>query len=191
MVMVSTGSIKGQSRWNISAGANLSHMCEKTYYGHYGWGAGGFLAGGYEISFNGHWSLLPQVELSYVDNGAILNVDYNEKHHYNLDWRQSLSAVIPVTAAFRFRISEVTGMRISVGPYFQEALLVRKYDKSGDRKETTSVEFIDRLNLGMLGEVAVETGDHFAYTLSTRYPFLKETWSKKTLTMSLGVRYYF
>lgn len=190
MVLVTTFSLNGQNRWNISAGANVSHMMGR-YFGHYGWGAGGFLAGGYEINFNEHWSLMPKLELSYVNNGAILKSPYSEP--YKLDWRESLSAVVPVTAAFRFRIAGTTGMRISAGPYLQDALLVRKYDKSGDRKETMGLHayLINRFNFGMLGEVAVETGDHFAYTLSARYPLLKKTWSRKTLTMSLGFRYYF
>lgn len=192
MLLISTSSMSGQNRWNISVGANVSHMCEKLYYEEqYGWGAGAFVAGGYEINFSKHWSLMPQLELSYVDNGAKLDVAFLDKKQNNLSWRGSLSAVIPVTAAFRFKFSETTGMRISAGPYIQEALLVRKYDDEGIRKVNDGVRFIDRMNFGVLGEVAVETGNHFAYTLSARYPFLKETWSRKTLTMSVGVRYSF
>lgn len=191
-VLSTASSVSGQNRWNISAGANVSHMCEKLYYGeHYGWGAGAFIAGGYEINFSEHWSLMPQVELSYVDNGAKLDVASLDKVQNNLSWRGSLSAAVPVTAAFRFRLSGTTGMRISAGPYLQEALLVRKYDDYGDRKVNDGVRFIDRLNFGVLGEAAVETGRHFAYTLSARYPFLKETWSRQTFTMSIGVRYSF
>lgn len=184
--------VLGSNRWNVTCGANISHMCYKVSYDHqYGWGMGGFIGGGHEVNFNAHWSLMPQLEMSCVDNGAILHVEYNDKYLNRYVWRSSLNAVIPVTAGFRLDMSENIQMKISAGPYIQETLLLRKYDAEGERKVFTGTKFMDRMNFGLQGEIQVETGSHLAYTINARYPLLQEVWSRQTLTMSLGVRYYF
>ena len=46
-------------------------------------------------------------------------------------------------------------------------------------------------NLGIMGEVAVETGNHFSYFYRMQYPFLKDKVDSKVMTMSLGVAYTF
>lgn len=186
-------SAQPQNRWSIYGGGSLSHLCEDVlfYTDDYGWGGGAFLGGGYEINFTPHWSLTPQVELAYMDNGAKLDIpDFNA--YLNRDsWRDAWSVSIPVMAGFRFGLSNHVGMKVSAGPYLYQAFASRQYQYGTTRKESAHGSFSDNFNIGVIGEVAVETGRHFSYMFRTQYPFLKETWSRKTITLSLGVRYSF
>lgn len=186
-VVISFGAV-AQNRWNVYAGGTLSHLCEKPWSGSYGWGGGALLGGGYEINFDPHWSLTPQIEVSYVNNGASLSgSDYGGKYANSL---RTWSVNIPVIAGFRFPLSEAVGLRFGVGPYLQQAFWGRVHD-SNNREISPSGNFSKRFNVGVLGEAAVETGSHFSYFFRTQYPFLKEGWIRKTINLSLGVRYTF
>ena len=68
-ILCMVGLISGnaaENRWHVYGGANLSHNTESLYEGSYGWGAGGFLGGGYEINFSKYVSLSPQLEINYI-----------------------------------------------------------------------------------------------------------------------------
>lgn len=186
-VAISFGAV-AQNRWNVYAGGTLSHLCEKPWSGSYGWGGGALIGGGYEINFNPHWSLTPQIEVSYVDNGASLSgSDYGVKYANIL---KTWSVNIPVIASFRFPLSEAVGLRFGAGPYLQEAFWGRVHD-AHNKEISASGNFSKRFNIGVIGEAAVETGSHFSYFFRTQYPFLKEGWIRKTINLSLGVRYTF
>ena len=193
-VVASSGAF-AENRWSVYAGGSLSHKCDKAYWGNdklnYGWGGGAFIGGGYEINFNSHWSLSPQLELSYNNNGAYLNIkdwDFYGNHWEN---KEFLTVNIPVVASFRFPLGESVGLRVGAGPYIQEALYGRQYKPQTNEKERMSGAFIRRFNVGVIGEVAVETGRHLSYMVRVQYPFLKEGWIKNTLILSAGIKYSF
>ena len=183
-----------ENRWNVYAGGSLSHSCEKIVYGNdktLNWGGGAFLGGGYEINFNSHWSLTPQLQLSFVNNGATFNdknLNFYQNHHL---WRETFSIDIPVIASFRFSVSNGVGLRFGAGPYIQEALAGKQFKYDTDQKENMSASFAYRFNVGIIGEAAVETGNHLSYFFRTQYPFLKEGWVRKIITLSVGVGYTF
>lgn len=180
------------SRWSVYAGANMSHFFERPLvaesYDKYGFG--GFLGGGYDFRFTPHWSLTPQVEIAYIDNGAKLS-DKSLKEYQFSGWRDSWNLMVPVVASFRFNVSEKVGLRIGAGPYIQYAFAAREYNPFTLEKVKCSGSIGTRFNFGTIEEIAVETGRHFSYMLRFQYPFLKETWTRKTLTVSLGVKYSF
>lgn len=183
-----------QNRWNIYAGGSISHLCEKPWVNSdksYGWGGGAFIGGGYEINFNSHWSLTPQLEIAYQNNGATLSSKELSFYANHANWQSIWSVNIPVVASFRFPVSDNVGLRIGVGPYLQGAIAGRQYQNDSDKKDAMSGSFSNRFNVGVLGEFAVETGSHFSYMFRTQYPFLKEGWVRKTISLSVGVRYSF
>ena len=89
LMLVIAFQLDARNRFMVQAGGNVSHYCEtpimsldKTY----GWGWGGFVGTGYEINFNRHWSLTPQVELAYINNGARLSWPKDSPFHRNAQW---------------------------------------------------------------------------------------------------------
>lgn len=187
-------SVKAEHRWTVYGGGNLSHLCESPWVSSdktHGWGGGAFLGGGCEINFNSHWSLTPQIEVSYINNGASLSskeMSFYDRHALCLEtWNLN----IPVIASFRLPVGKQTGLRFGAGPFLQESLAGRAYKYGTDKKENISGNFERRLNVGIMGEAAVETGSHLSYFFRTQYPFLKEGWVKKTITLSVGIKYTF
>ncbi len=181
-----------QNRWNVAAGGSISHRTCKLFDGYsIGWGGGAFLNGGYEFNFTKNWNLTPQIEIEYIDNGAIIkNKLYNET--IRSDWRDFWNIKIPVIASFRFNTSDFIGFRFGVGPYFQESLSGRCYGyKSDKHKVKMHGSFQQCFNVGIQGEAAVETGKHLSYMFRVNYPFAKENWMGETITLSLGIRYSF
>ena len=184
-----------QNRFMVQAGANVSHYCQtplmsldKTY----GWGVGGFVGAGYEVNFNQHWSLTPQVELAHINNGAMLSWPKDRPFYRNAEWLDMWTVNVPVLAGFRFNLDKNAGLKFSIGPYALKAFSIRQYGQDGTTKgappqRRATAEF----NFGLMGEIAVEPGNHFSYLFRTQYPFLTESWTKRTLTLSLGVRYSF
>ena len=98
---------------------------------------------------------------------------------------------IPVVASYRFSVGKATALRIGAGPFFQESLSGKCYANGTDTKTNLSGTFADRFNLGAMGEIAIHTGNHLSYMLQVQYPFLKEGWIRKTMTLSAGIRYSF
>lgn len=185
---------QAQNRWNIYAGGSISHLCEIPWVSSdksYGWGGGAFIGGGYEINFNSRWSFTPQLEIAYHNNGATLSSKYLSFYANHANWQSVWSVNIPMVASFRFPVSDNVVLRIGAGPYLQEAIAGRQYRNGSDKKESMSGSFSNRFNVGVHGEVAVETGRHFSYMFRTQYPFLKEGWVRKTISLSVGVRYSF
>lgn len=183
-----------QNRWNITAGGSISHQTYELFDGYsVGWGGGAFLNGGYELNFNKNWSLTPQIEIEYINNGAIIkNKLINDISHSS--WRDFWNLKIPVIASFRFKTSDFVGFRFGVGPYLQESLAGRKYKyirTEEKEKESLHGSFQNRFNVGIQGEAAVETGNHLSYMFRVNYPFAKENWMGETITLSLGIRYSF
>lgn len=187
-------SVNAQNRWNIYAGGSISHLCEKPWISSdksYDWGGGAFVGTGYEINFDSHWSFTPQLELAFVNNGAILNSKEYGFYWNHALWMTSWNLNIPLMASFRFPISDKVKIRFGAGPYLQEALAGRHYKNNTEEKEKMSGDVGDRFNVGVIGETAIETGSHFSYMFRTSYPFLNEGWTRKTITLSLGIRYSF
>lgn len=183
-----------QNRWNVYAGGSISHYCSKPWMSSdksYSWGGGAFLGAGYEVNFNSHWSLTPQVEFMFDNNGATLDSKENSFSSNHESWLQTFNFNIPLIASYRFAISKNAGLRLGVGPYLQYTLAGRRYKYNSDIKENIRGGFGDRINVGILGEAAIETGSHFSYMFRVHYPFLKEGVVKKTLVLSLGVGYSF
>jgi len=131
------------------------------------------------------------LELAYNNNGASLSSKELGFYANHANWHSIWSINIPIIASFRFPVSDNVGLRIGTGPYIQEAIAGRQYRNDSEKKETMSGSFSNRFNVGVIGEVAVETGKHFSYMFRTQYPFLKEGWERKTISLSVGVRYSF
>lgn len=191
-----------QNRWYVYAGGSISHLCEtplaatdKTY----GWGGGAFIEGGYEINFNPHWSLTPRLQFSFDDNGATLS-SHNESFFNNhAAWKNCWSTSIPVIASYRLCLADNVRLRIGTGPYVQTVIGGKRYVGIHDSdimssfvyKESLSGAFNQRFNIGVAGEVAIETGNHLSYMLRAKYPFIKKGWLMNTLTLSAGIGYAF
>lgn len=195
ILFISALSASANGRWKVCAGASVSHFCEKSFYNskriNYGWGGGAFIGGGYEVEFTAHWSLTPQLELSYNDNGARLHNENNTFYQNNMDWAEYLTLNIPVIVSFRFPISDKIGLKFGAGPCLKEGLYGRRYKIGSDIKEEMSGSIDRRFNVGIVGEAAVETGKHLSYMLRVQYPFLKEGWIRNTIVLSAGVGYSF
>lgn len=186
-------STAAQNRWNITAGGSISHNTSKMFDGYSsGWGGGAFIGGGYEINFTSNWSLNPQIEINYINNGNVVKDKTTNEKYYSA-WGDFWNLNIPVIASFRFPVSDNLGIRFGVGPYLQESLAGRKYKylRSNEEKESLHGSFQNRFNVGIQGEAAVETGNHFSYMFRVNYPFAKENWMGKIITLSLGIRYSF
>lgn len=185
---------RAENRWNVYAGGSISHYCSTPWISSdksYGWGGGAFLGGGYEVNFDSHWSLTPQVEFMFDNNGATLDSKENSFYANHESWQQTFNFNIPVVASFRFSVSDNVGLRFGAGPYLQYTLAGRRYKYDTNEKENIKGGFGDRINVGILGEAAVETGKHLSYMLRVHYPFLKEGVVKETVVLSVGVRYSF
>jgi hypothetical protein len=194
LALTTSGVVNAQNRWHVYAGGSISHLCEKPLFGSdqsYGWGGGAFLGGGYEINFNSHWSLSPQLEFAFNNNGATLNSKEFSFYNNHSEWRSTWSVNIPVIASFRFPVSDTANLRFGAGPYLQEGLAGRRYKYDTNEKENLTGNAGNRFNVGAIGEVAVETGSHFSYMFRVQYPFLKEGWIRKTINLSVGVNYSF
>lgn len=198
-----------QNRWNIYAGGSISHY-QGGYFKwdaegntNFDWGGGAFLGGGYEVGLNNRFSLTPAIELSFTDNGAYYNKTGlpaydpfgNDKSGI---WSSAWAINIPITAGFRIPLNDMVRFKIDAGPYLSEAFSVKHYAKVGgtnenpiiQKKKSTS-DFGQDFQIGIIGGVAVETGNHFSYFFRTQYPFLKDRWSSKTITLAIGVKYAF
>jgi len=183
-----------QNRWNIYAGGSISHLCETPWVSSdksYGWGGGAFIGGGLEINFTPNWSLTPQLDLCYVNNGATLSSAEMGFYANHANWLETWNLQIPVIASFRFAVNESVKLRIGAGPYFQTTFAGRHYKYDSDQKESIHGSIADRINVGAAGELAVEPGNHFSYFFRTQYPFLNEGLVRKTITLSFGVKYHF
>lgn len=191
-----------QNKWNVYAGGSISHLCETPLAGTdktYGWGGGAFIGGGYEINFNPHWNVTPQLELSFDNNGATLSSENESFFNNHAAWKSYWSLSIPVMAAYRFRVADKVGLRIGAGPYLQTVMWGKGYASIYDSdsmvstvyKESLSGTFDHRFNVGVAGEVAIESGNHFSYMVRAKYPFIKKGWLMKTLTLSVGIGYSF
>lgn len=196
-MVLSLGAV-AQNHWNVYAGGSIAHKCERKserfqmYKDYpYGWGGGAFLGGGYEIGFNSHWNLTPSIEFEFVNNGAIRNVEWVSFYGNHVDWQSNWNLNIPVIAAYQCDLSKKLGLRIGVGPYLQESLAGRRYKYNSEDKEAMTGNFSNRFNVGFQGEIGIDTKNHFSYMFRARYPILKEGWIRKTLVLSLGVKYSF
>lgn len=180
-----------ENRWNVTVGGSISHLTPKTYGGYsFGWGGGALVAGGYEINFTSHWSLNPQLEFSFINDGATLRHNGN-KVGLGYDARKFLNLDIPVIASFRVPLNNGINFRIGAGPVLQESLAGWGKDPATNKNASLHSDFAHRFNIGVQGEVAVETGRHWSYLAAVRYPFAKENWMGETLTLSVGLRYSF
>ncbi|MDE6792949.1 MAG: PorT family protein [Muribaculaceae bacterium] len=189
-----TLSSHAQNRWKVYGGGSISHLCEKPWLnsdGSYRWGGGAFVGCGYEINFNSRWSLSPQLEFAFSDNGAYLSSDKAGSYNRYANWKSIWSLNIPILVNFRISISDMVKFRIGLGPYLQEALVGRQYNPITEKRESMSGNFGNRFNVGPMGEVAVETGNHLYYMFRTQYPVLKEGWVRKTICLSIGIGYSF
>lgn len=183
-----------ENNWNATIGGSISHLCEKPFVSsdqNYNWGGGAFLGAGYEINFNSHWSLTPQIEFNYINNGATLSSEELSFYANHKNWMNLFSVNIPLIASYRFNLCESSGLRIGVGPYIQECLYGQHFALNSNLKESMSGSFTKRFNLGLQGELAFEAKNNISYMFRSQYTLLNEGWIRKTLNLSLGVRYTF
>lgn len=189
-----TLSSNAENRWDVYAGGSISHLCEKPVIGSdksYGWGGGAFLGAGYEISFDSRWSLRPQLEVSFINNGATASskeLTFYQRHSQSL---QTWNINIPVLANYRLPLSSEIGLRFGAGPILQESVAGRGYEPGKENRVNLSGTFANRFNIGILGEAGIETGPHLSYFVRAQYPFLKEGWTRKTITLSAGIGFKF
>lgn len=187
-------SSNAQNRWNIHAGGSISHLCESPLMSSdktYGWGGGAFVGGGYEVNFNPHWSLTPQVDIAFNNNGATLSSP-EQNFYFNHDqWLSTWNINIPIIASYRFAIADDTKLRFGAGPYLQYGFAGRHYKYDSDEKERLCGIFSKRINVGVTAEAAIETGSHLSYFLRVQYPFLKKGWVRNTIVISAGIGYSF
>lgn len=183
-----------KNRWNVYAGGSINHLCETPWLGSdrtYGWGGGAFAGAGFEINFNSHWSLTPMLQFDFNDNGATLSSPEMGEPYCKGSWQNVWSFNIPILANFRFPVSEFVGLRFGAGAFMQYAMAGRYVNLSTLEHEDMHGIFAERINVGPLGEIAVETGNHLSYMIRAHYPILKEGWVRKILTLSLGIQYSF
>ena len=150
-----------ENRWNATVGGSISHFTPKTYGGYsFGWGGGAFIAGGYERNFTPHWSLNTQLELAFVNDGATLRYK-GDKVGLGNSARMFYNMNIPVIASFRFPLNNNINFRVGAGPVVQGCMAGWGKDQAN---KTVSLHgsFGHRINIGVLGEVAVETGRHWS-----------------------------
>lgn len=197
-----------KNRWSVRAGVNLSHICADTNPWDYstmtpvpasasfGWGAGAMFGGAYDIRFNRTWSLTPGLEIQYIDNGGKKyggyydNMTDDKSRDRNAFVMHSWNVVVPVLMNMRAPISRSVGFRVGAGPYVSEAFSARAYNVNG-KMEDFGGDFGHYFDFGLMGEMAVETGNHFSYFYRLQYPLLKDHIHHRTLTMSLGLSYTF
>lgn len=183
--------MQAENRWNVAIGGNISHKNINTYWGTTSdWGGGAFLNAGYEINFNSHWSLNPQIEFDYINNGAYVKSYLPDSKYYD-DWREAWNVNLPVICSFRFPLSDWIKLRVGVGPRFQESIAGRKYNLDLNKKVAWHDGVLHRFNIGIQGEIAVETGNGLSYLFRMAYPFARENWMGETFTLSVGIRYSF
>lgn len=196
-----------QNRWNIYAAGSIAHDCGGYFDWNadgntgFNWGGGALLGSGYELNFNKHWSLTPSLEFSYTDNGAYYNKTGKPAYSLSPDspniWSGSWAVNVPITAGFRFPIGEKLNLKIDAGIYLSEAFHVTHFVNTGNadkpilKKQKAKSDFGNDFQLGYIGGVALETGNQFSYFFRTQYSLLSDRWSSSTLTLSLGIKYYF
>ncbi len=195
-----------ENRWSIYGGGSISHLCRQgrvfkgisndgifqwTKIGKYGWGGGAFIGAAYDIRFNRHWSISPQLELSFINNGATNSDESLNGLDKHWDWMEIWSLDIPIMVNYRFRISENTDFRLGAGCILQNTLSVTCYNMFGNKETTSQGSFEERTNIAAGMELAVEPGRHFSYFFRGNYPPLRYRWNTRTLTLSLGLRYTF
>lgn len=203
----SNGKVK--NRWSVHVGINMSHYCSDAVMwdtgtnellfrnARFGWGAGAMIGANYDIRFNKNWSLTPGVDIQYIDNGAAYHSScYKDMPEAHLPFRRanevhSWNITIPVLMNMRAPISDKVGFRVGVGPYLSETFYASAYKYYTHDLTNYDGGFGTYFNLGIMSEVAVETGNHFSYFYRMQYPFLKDKVDSKVMTMSLGVAYTF
>ena len=206
MTMIGLSSY-AENRWNIYAAGSLTHDCGGYFYWNadgntnFNWGGGAILGGGYELNFNKSWSFSPAIEISYTDNGAYYNKTGEPAYsiHRNAEdiWTGSWAVNIPLTAGFRFPVSDAVRLKIDAGAYLSEAFHVKHFVNTGTneqpelKKKKVSPHIGEDFQVGVIGGVAVETGSHMSYFFQTRYPLLDKRWSTANITLSLGIKYSF
>ncbi len=182
------------NRWQVYGGAGVSHFCETPLLGSdrtYGWGGGAFVGGAYRVFLDKHWTLSPGLEFSFMNNGASLSSNDMSFAYNHANWLDTWNINIPILASFGLSVTEQVGVRFGAGPYLQYTLSARQYASDSNMKESLSGSFSRRFNVGIIGEIAVETGKHLSYFFRPQYPFLNEGWIRKTITLSFGVGYAF
>lgn len=198
-----------KNRWSVHAAVNLSHKCIEPILwntstnelifrnARFGWGVGAMIGANYDIRFNRTWSLTPGLDIQYVNNGAEIHSScYDDIPQTNLPFRRanvihSWNITIPVLMNMRAPISRKVGFRVGAGPYLTETFYAQSYIYFSDKMTDYNGGFGTYFNLGIMGEMAVETGNHFSYFYRVQYPFLKDKIDSKVMTMSLGVAYTF
>ena len=110
----------------------------------------------------------------------------------NAQWLDMWTVNVPVLAGFRFNLEKNVGLKISTGPYVLKAFSIRQTAQDGISKETppqrratATIQF--RLD----GRDRSRARPPFLLPVQDAISLLVESWTKKTLTLSLGVRYDF
>lgn len=222
LVMSATAaSAKAEGKWNVYGGASVSHkFTTEGFKGHYGWGGGGYIGAGYEIPINSNWSVTPQAELNFANNGAKfsggsleatksgVSKNINEANILRYGaWDRILYVNVPILVNYRCMASENLGLRFSVGASFQEALVGQTYTFSKINKnganEVNNIAWSskktriygnawDRFNTAGIAEIGIEPKGNLSYMVRGKYNLLNAShFGNRTLELSAGVKYAF
>lgn len=166
-----------QNRWGIMSGVNLSTSSAKDF----GWRAGGYIGGLYDIQLSDAWYIQPQLLFTYEENKL------KAKMGSDVFWSQ-YALTLPVLASFKVKLSNVFSMRINAGPYVQYAL----FGNQQEYGEWWHADFGDHFTYGLKGGIALEH-NHWLFSMDCKYSLKKSFLNNDGhgLTLSAGIGYKF
>lgn len=190
----------GQVEVSIYGGIGTTHVCSKVTNANnpqkaYQWGSSGHVGIGIGCEVAPLLYITPSVELFCLDNGATVDVDIvasnDTKPFYGYYWRRKIGCNIPVLVGGKFYLDDNLKIKCSIGPYAQLDLWTWIFNHREDAIQRYNPEGVKWINAGVMGEVAIETGEHWSYYLRPQYILTTKTDSPYLLTLSAGVRYSF
>lgn len=170
-------------------GINLS----TTSAGEFGWRAGGYIGGLYDIRLSESWYIQPQLLYSYEENQT------KGKSPVDIFYSQH-ALTLPVLASVKLPLNKALALRVSAGPYIQYALFGRNKmaysnaegESVGNKLGWWHADFGDRFTYGLKGGLSLE-GNHWFGVIDCKYS-LKKSWLNYEghgLTLSAGIGYKF
>lgn len=178
-----------QNRWGIMSGVNLSTSSAKDF----GWRAGGYIGGLYDIRLSDSWYIQPQLLYSYEENQT------KGKSQADIFYSQH-ALTLPVLVSFKVPLSTAFALRVNAGPYVQYALFGRDksaYSDANGMKAGYSLgwwhaDFIDHFTYGLKGGVTLEH-KHWFFSMDCKYSLKKSFLNNEGhgLTLSAGIGYKF
>lgn len=177
-----------QNRWGIMSGVNLSTSSAKDF----GWRAGGYIGGLYDIRLSDSWYIQPQLLYSYEENQT------KRKSPADIFYSQH-ALTLPVLVSFKVPLSTAFSLRINAGPYVQFALFGREktsyLNAAGESVRGLGFWGTDirhRFTYGLKGGITLEH-KHWFFSMDCKYSLKKSFLNNEGhgLTLSAGIGYKF